>query len=57
VQAGSASNFRADRAGVAAADDGLSRATREWRGKSRSRRDADRERFWDDRKEAEELRS
>ena len=57
VQAGSTSNFRADRARGAAAYDGLSRATREWRGKSRSGRDADRDRFWGDRKEAEELRS
>ena len=57
VQSGSTSNFRADRDGVARAYDGLSRATREWRVKSRGGRDADRDRFWGDRKEAEELSS
>jgi Mg-chelatase subunit ChlD len=55
VQAGSTSNFRADRQGVALAYESLGRATREWRGKSRTARDADRGRFWGDRKEAEEV--
>jgi ADP-ribosylglycohydrolase len=55
VHAGSTSDFRADRQGVALAYESLGRATREWRGKSRAARDADRDRFWGDRKEAEEV--
>ena len=41
-------------ASVAAAYAGLNRATREWRGKSARLRMVDKERFWGDRKEAEE---
>jgi ADP-ribosylglycohydrolase len=52
---GSTSNFKADRAGVQAAFSGLNRAAGEWRGKASRVRLADRERFWGDRKEAEEL--
>ena len=52
---GSTSNFKADRAGVQAAFSGLNRAAGEWRGKASRARLADRERFWGDRKEAEEL--
>ena len=52
---GSTSNFKADRVGVQAAFSGLNRAAGEWRGKASRARLADRERFWGDRKEAEEL--
>ncbi len=52
---GSTSNFKADRAGVQAAFSGLNRAAGEWRGKASRVRLADRERFWGERKEAEEL--
>ena len=51
---GSTSNFKADRVGVQAAFSGLNRAAGEWRGKASRARLADRERFWGDRKEAEE---
>jgi ADP-ribosylglycohydrolase len=51
---GSISNFRATPGSVATAYGGLSRATREWRGKAAQMRMADNERFWGDRKEAEE---
>lgn len=52
--AGSVSNYIADDAGVGAAYRGLSRATREWRGKSRAGRSVDAQRFWGDVKEAED---
>ena len=51
---GSTSNFAATAPSVAAAYAGLNRATREWRGKSAQLRMLDKERFWGDRKEAEE---
>jgi ADP-ribosylglycohydrolase len=54
LQSGSVSNFRPTAAGVGAAYAGLSRGTREWRQKSAYMRLADKERFWGDRKEAEE---
>jgi hypothetical protein len=52
---GSTSNFRATPGSVAAAYGGLNRATREWRGKSAQLRMLDKERFWGERKEAEEV--
>jgi ADP-ribosylglycohydrolase len=51
---GNVSNFAPDGFGVRAASAGLSRATREWRGKGRAERSRDREQFWGDRKEAED---
>ena len=54
ISVGSISNFAATPRSVAAAYSGLSRATREWRAKAASERMADNERFWGDRKEAEE---
>ena len=55
IAAGSTSNFHAGPSSVAAAYAGLSRATREWRGKAAPLRMADKERFWGARKEAEEV--
>ncbi|HMK10779.1 MAG TPA: VWA domain-containing protein, partial [Acidimicrobiales bacterium] len=54
IAAGSTSNFLSTPGGVAASYAGLSRATREWRGKTAQMRIADKDRFWGDRKEAEE---
>jgi hypothetical protein len=54
VAAGSVSNYRADSQGVQVAFSSISRGTSEWRGKSPSRRHADRDAFWGGRKEAEE---
>lgn len=54
LAAGNVSNFGADATGVDAAYLGLSRATREWRGKSRQARSHDAQRFWGDVKEAED---
>ena len=54
ISSGSISNFDATPRSVAAAYGGLSRATREWRGKAAQMRMVDKERFWGDRKEAEE---
>ena len=52
---GNVSNFRADEMGVSATYAGLDRTVREWRGKQRHERRRDADRFWGDRKEAEEL--
>jgi von Willebrand factor type A domain-containing protein len=57
VAAGSVSNFRADGQGVQVAFSSVSRGTSEWRGKSKSRRHAERDEFWGGRKEAEETPS
>ncbi len=54
IASGSTSNFRPTPSNVASAYVGLSRATREWRGKAAQMRMVDKERFWGDRKEAEE---
>jgi ADP-ribosylglycohydrolase len=55
MPAGNVSNFRADREGMVATYTGLDRTVREWRGKERHERRRDADRFWGDRKEAEEL--
>jgi ADP-ribosylglycohydrolase len=55
MPAGNVSNFRADEMGVSATYAGLDRTVREWRGKQRHERRRDADRFWGDRKEAEEL--
>jgi ADP-ribosylglycohydrolase len=55
MPAGNVSNFRPDEDGMVATYAGLDRTVREWRGKQRHERRRDAERFWGDRKEAEEL--
>ena len=55
MPAGNVSNFRADEDGMVATYAGLDRTVREWRGKQRHERRRDADRFWGDRKEAEEL--
>ncbi len=54
MASGNTSNFAASSAGVHKAFAGTSRATREWRGKSRVDRLATNSEFWGDTKEAEE---
>jgi ADP-ribosylglycohydrolase len=55
MPAGNVSNFRPDRMGVSATYAGLDRTVREWRAKQPHERRRDSDRFWGDRKEAEEL--
>jgi ADP-ribosylglycohydrolase len=55
MPAGNVSSFRPDEDGMVATYAGLDRTVREWRGKQRHERRRDAERFWGDRKEAEEL--
>ena len=53
MASGNTSNFRADRDGVDLAFQGVSRGTREWRGKDHAARRADRDVFWGGVKEGE----